>query len=694
MITQSIRLAAVSSVLLLCAAGCRAQDSGPAPGQAVALVTGSTSGLGREVAFQLATSGTFVIVHGRNRERGGEVVEQIRSNGGSASFYRADLASIQAVDDFADTILRDFERLDLLINNAGILETGQENEARRLSADGHELLFAVNYLAGFQLTQRLVPLLRQSTPARIVNVSSIAQTRLDFANVMLKTGYTGFRAYGQSKLAQIMYGFDLAEELKDTGVTVSSLHPASMMNTNMVLSAGLQPRTTVEEGAEAVMHLATQDVESGQYYSGMNPSRANDQAYDAGARLRLRDLSLGLLGRNAWTFDDSARGRIDSTLQAFVDAGTHAGLSAVVHQAGREVYFGAFGKADQEANRAMERDAIVQVFSMTKPVTGVALMTLWESGAFDLDDPLSKYAAEFNDLRVYAGTDAEGVPTFERLEREISIRDITRHTAGFAAGAQTPGVGALFAAADPNNSENSLTEFAEKLGDVPLAFQPGSQWLYGPSVDVQAFLVERISGQSYREYVREHVLDPLGMDDTRYVVEPAERHRMAAMYRTEDDGSRSRVPDEEAFARNFEEWALTPGGWGLTSTLDDYLRLARMLLNRGELEGIRILEPETVRMMATNHLSESVVERSWLPGQGQVGFGIDFAVRLRPPATAEEKGGVVGEFFWDGAGSTLFWVDPANDLTAVLFAQLLPYDSVGLHKAFRDAVYGSTVLSY
>jgi CubicO group peptidase (beta-lactamase class C family) len=166
------------------------------------------------------------------------------------------------------------------------------------------------------------------------------------------------------------------------------------------------------------------------------------------------------------------------------------------------------------------------------------------------------------------------------------------------------------------------------------------------------------------------------------------RARFSAMYQQREDGTLVQLPDAQAHAFNRSENALTPGGFGLTSTLDDYMRFARMLVNGGALDGVRILRPETVRLMATNQLSDSVTERSWLPSKGQVGFGIDFAVRVRPPASAQENNGVVGEFFWDGAASTLFWVDPVNELTAVLFVQLMPFDRIGLHKGFRDAVYG------
>jgi NAD(P)-dependent dehydrogenase (short-subunit alcohol dehydrogenase family) len=265
--------------------------------QQVILITGSTDGLGREVALQLASTGAHIIVHGRNRERGMEVVREIEEEGtGSARFYAADLGSLQQVRDLARTIQRDYDRLDVLVNNAGI-GSGATQGGRVESADGHELTFAVNYLSGFLLTRMLLPMIVESAPARIVNVASAAQTPIDFDDVMLEREGAISRAYGQSKLAQILFTFDLAEELEGTGVLVNSLHPATFMATNMVISAGVQPRSTVEEGAEAVLNLVTNpDIGSGGYFNGLRQMRAHDQAYDREARDRLRTLSLELTG--------------------------------------------------------------------------------------------------------------------------------------------------------------------------------------------------------------------------------------------------------------------------------------------------------------------------------------------------------------------------------------------------------------
>ena len=262
----------------------------PGPGQQVVLVTGSTGGLGREVARRLASGGAHVIVHGRNRERGTSLVEEIEREGhGSARFYAADLASFKQVRAFGEAILRDYDRLDALVNNAGF---GSAPDERLLSEDGHEFRFQVNYLSGFLLTRMLMPRLLESAPSRIVNVSSLAQTPIDFDDVMIRNDFSGRRAYAQSKLAQVMFTLDLAEELEGTGVMVNSLHPATYMDTGMVRRLGVTPRATVAEGADAVMQLVTStDIEAGQFFNGLRPWRANGQAYDREARARLKRLS-------------------------------------------------------------------------------------------------------------------------------------------------------------------------------------------------------------------------------------------------------------------------------------------------------------------------------------------------------------------------------------------------------------------
>ena len=267
----------------------------PGPDQQVILVTGSTGGLGRGVARRLASGGAHVIVHGRNRERGMRLVHEIEREGnGSARFYAADLASFDQVRAFGDAIQRDYDRLDVLVNNAGF---GSAPNERLLSEDGHEYRFQVNYLSGFLLTHMLMPLLVASAPARIINVSSLAQTPIDFDDVMIENNFSGRRAYAQSKLAQVMFTFDLAEQLEGTGVMVNSLHPATYMPTGMVARAGVEPRATLDEGIDAVMQLiVSTEIEGGQFFRGLQPARANGQAYDLEARAKLRKLSEELTG--------------------------------------------------------------------------------------------------------------------------------------------------------------------------------------------------------------------------------------------------------------------------------------------------------------------------------------------------------------------------------------------------------------
>lgn len=263
------------------------------------LITGSTDGVGRYVAMKLAAEGARVLIHGRDTRRAQTLADDIkRVSGREPMFYQADLSSLAEVREFAQLVLDDQERLDVFVSNAGI---GSQNEgpARQTSKDGHELRFAVNYLAGFLLTHMLLPRLRASTPARIVHVASLGQHPIDFGDVMITRNYSGGRAYAQSKLSQIMFTIDLAAELQGSGVTVNALHPATYMNTTMVRASGATPMSTVEQGGDAILHLVHGDDvadRSGLFFDGMREARANSQAYDAEARQRLRTLSLKLAG--------------------------------------------------------------------------------------------------------------------------------------------------------------------------------------------------------------------------------------------------------------------------------------------------------------------------------------------------------------------------------------------------------------
>ncbi|PPQ20299.1 3-oxoacyl-ACP reductase [Bradyrhizobium sp. AC87j1] len=263
------------------------------------LVTGSTDGVGRYVARRLAEDGARVLIHGRDAARAKVLSDEIAKAGGAApTFYQADLSSMSGTRALAEAVIRDHQRLDVFVSNAGI---GSQNDGpqRQVSADGHELRFAVNYLSGFLLAHLLLPLLKAAAPSRIVNVASLGQHPIDFDDVMITQGYSGSRAYAQSKLSQIMFTIDFADELRGAGITVNSLHPATYMNTTMVRAGGVTPISTVEQGGAAILRLVEGDDVAGKsvlFFNGMNEARANPQAYDAVARKRLRELSLKLTG--------------------------------------------------------------------------------------------------------------------------------------------------------------------------------------------------------------------------------------------------------------------------------------------------------------------------------------------------------------------------------------------------------------
>lgn len=287
---------AAASLLVVVSGGAGAQAAMPESGQRVVLVTGSTGGLGREVAKSLASQGDHVIIHGRNEERGRALVAEIAAEGtGSARFYRADFGSLDEIRALGASVLADYDRLNVLVNNAGVFLPGDGE--RRLTDDGYELHFQVNYLSGYLLTEMLLPLLEANTPSRIVNVASAGQAPLDFDNLMLDTGYDGMRAYAQSKLAQIMMTFSMAGSLESRGITINALHPSTFMNTDMVIEAGFDPRTSVETGRDAVLHLVNDDVGTGKYFDVFEESRARPQAYDADAVAKLMAVSDELVSR-------------------------------------------------------------------------------------------------------------------------------------------------------------------------------------------------------------------------------------------------------------------------------------------------------------------------------------------------------------------------------------------------------------
>ncbi len=389
-----------------------------AVGQQVVLVTGSTSGLGREVALRMGALGAHVIVHGRNEERGAQVVSEIMAAGpGSARFYRADFASFEQVRTLAEVLLQDYDRLDVLVNNAGF---GSAPDERLISEDGHEFRFQVNYLSPFLLTHMLMPHLRVGQSARIVNVSSLAANPIDFDDVMIQNDFSGRRAYGQSKLALVMFTFDLSEDLAGTGITANALHPATYMPTGMVSRLGVEPRATIDEGALAVMQLITSnEIDGGQFFIGLNPGRANAQAYDLEARARLRSLSEALT--RAGDVPSAPANRPGD-----VPALHHAGLNSVDPEAAIDWYLRIWPTAERtevDGKPAVASEMYLILTAVDDPPGGAFDSVLgrpevqsafWHIGAFanttDMDRGLD--AVGITHLPLY--TDAAGAETVWR----------------------------------------------------------------------------------------------------------------------------------------------------------------------------------------------------------------------------------------------------------------------------------------
>jgi CubicO group peptidase (beta-lactamase class C family) len=383
--------------------------------------------------------------------------------------------------------------------------------------------------------------------------------------------------------------------------------------------------------------------------------------------------------------------RIDRTLREMVAHGRVAGASVLIWRNGREAYFGSAGYADREANKAIRRDTLFQVFSMTKPVTGVGLMRLWEQGKFGLDEPLAKYLPEYAATKVFVGLDSTGKPILKGPERPILIRDILRHTAGFAYWDGPTYPEKVLGKVDPLNLGNTLAEFSEKMATIPLMYEPGTQWRYSAAADVQARLIEKLSSQPFETYMQDNVLKPLGMTDSGWTQPESRFPRLATAYEIGPDKKLRRKSEKDIRALNFSDRKLTMGGAGIATTADDYMRFARMLLGHGSLGSTRILKPSTVRLMTTDQLEPRIAERLWLPEKGNGGFGFDVFVRDGRPLSARENRGATGEFFWDGAWTSLFWVDPANDMAVVFMVQKDPYDFSLIHD-IREAVYGAAYL--
>jgi CubicO group peptidase (beta-lactamase class C family) len=389
--------------------------------------------------------------------------------------------------------------------------------------------------------------------------------------------------------------------------------------------------------------------------------------------------------------------KLDEAMQAMVDQGQVAGAVTLLARHGQVVQAAAFGKRGLETGDPMPMDAIFRIRSETKPVTGVAMMILYEEGRWKLDDPVSKHVPEFANLRV-AKMDAEGRPVLTPISRPPTMRELMTHTAGFAYGiADDPSSPAdqAYYRASVLQSE-SLDQMVRKVSDLPMFAEPGTLWRYSIAADIQGYIVEKLSGKSLPVFMQERIFAPLGMADTAFFV-PAEKvGRLATLY--DADATGRLMPVQEAGWRDVTRPPLAPsGGGGLVSTAHDFARFAQMLLNGGDLDGVRVLQPETVALMRLNHLPPSftvttngtanvlTTGQKPFPFAAGMGYGLDVAVAIDPAASGAPVG--VGTFSWGGSAGTWFWIDPTNDLFFVGMIQRVGGVGPGLDATTRTLVY-------
>ncbi|WGM39246.1 serine hydrolase domain-containing protein [Caulobacter sp. NIBR1757] len=403
-----------------------------------------------------------------------------------------------------------------------------------------------------------------------------------------------------------------------------------------------------------------------------------------------------------WTGLDADRlERIGEHLQKqYIDKGRIAGCQIAVTRHGHPAYNAVFGSMDLERNKPMQEDTIFRIYSMTKPITSVALMTLFERGMFQLEDPVQRFFPEWKNQRVWVSGEGDDMVTAP-LDRPVSIRDVLTHMSGLTYGGGLPGVGIqhpvdkVYRALKVRSlgSTDSLSEFMTKLSQVPLLFQPGTKWMYSLATDVCGALVERISGVPFDKYLQDVIFDPLGMVDTAFHVAPEKAHRFASNYQRNADKTLG-LMDDAGTSAYLKPAGFLSGGGGLTGTCADYMRFAEMLRRGGELDGVRIIGPRTLDLMTRNHLpgdqdlTEIALGSFSETANSGVGFGLGFASTMDVVST-----GTLGEgdFYWGGAASTIFWVDPHEELSVVFMTQLMPSGTFNFRGQLKNIIYSAMV---
>ena len=389
-----------------------------------------------------------------------------------------------------------------------------------------------------------------------------------------------------------------------------------------------------------------------------------------------------------------ALARLDQhLLSRYIQPEKIAGCLTLISRHGETAHLSVMGSMDRERNKPMATDTIFRFYSMTKPITSVALMQLHEQGMFQLTDSVSRYIPQWRDLQVMTGGDW---PNFETrpADRPMSMRDVLSHQSGLTYGFMEGQLERAYNKADVYQAGSmegrDLQSMIDRLAEMPLKFSPGDNWNYGVSTDVCGYLVETISGQRFDEYLQEHIFNPLGMEDTGFDVPPEKIDRFAANYERGPD-RKLRLLDDPGTSNYAEPQTFFSGGGGLVSTAHDYHRFCQMLLNGGELDGARLLGPKTIELMTMNHLpdgqdlSERALGTFSETANDGVGFGLGFAMIVDIPRT--QNVGSLGEYYWGGAASTIFWIDPVEDMIVIFLTQFMPSGTFNFRGQIKQILY-------
>jgi len=400
-------------------------------------------------------------------------------------------------------------------------------------------------------------------------------------------------------------------------------------------------------------------------------------------------------GTVAAGFSEEGIETLDAAMAKIVDDQDVAGMVWLLVKDGKVVTYDVAGYNRVEDKTPMTKDSLFRIYSMTKPVTGVAMMMLHEQGLWNFDDPVSMHAPELGHLKLMSSFDEDGNIKLTELDREPTMRELLNHSAGFGYG---------LGGSDPVNNafreqgvlaSRDLNELMDKVADIPLLFQPGERWSYSIAVDIQGYIVERLSGQKFGDFLHNEIFAPLSMNDTQFYVEEKDRDRFAEVHYWDSEQKRLRQqPPRTDRPGYFDAERIESGGGGLVSSTHDYARFLQLLVNEGELDGHRLLSPESVRIMRTNSLRDELNLRGSLTSEGQpgVGFGVDFAVISDPKAANSPHG--AGTYYWGGAAGTWFWIDPTLDMFWIGMIQAQGPrrpDAPNMQNIARNIIYSSLI---